>query len=281
MPMDNTIAYQGKMVPDLYHLTKGEYELPIRSKPIPDDRSLYISSLAVLNGIQRIALLSFFNNSEYERGLIHTLNVNGIKAINLMKNLWVIYRDDIYEQNAMYILSLFIPNAVEEEVAQQIRHTFKYLNYGVNSYDYINGILIGYPIDKIRDQMFHEYDVWAANDSNSSIFDLPTDKQVDDSDAILFDAIFNFISSECNKMLHYVFNESTIFSEFVKTNRGRICRIPEFRLKVDVPRIALPKIINLLEPPKVIQQCRGKKGKRGRKRIPRINILTQLGYVSK
>lgn len=267
------------MMPDLYHLTKDEYELPKRSKPVPDDRSLYSSSLAVLNGIQKIAFLSFFNNADYERGLIEVLNSNGIRSICLIKNLWVIYRDYAYEENAMYILSLFTSNAIEEEVAQKIKHTFKYINYGVNSYDYINGIIMGFPINKIKDQMHHEYKTW--NDEYSSIFEPETDKQVDDSDVILFDAIFKFISSECNKMLYYLFNESTIFREFVKNNRCKIGKVPEFRLKVDVPRIAVPKVINLLEPPKVVQQYRGKKGKRGRNRNQRVNILTQLGYVSK
>lgn len=141
--------------------------------------------------------------------------------------------------------------------------------------------MIGWPIDKIKDHMFHEYKTEISNDADRSIFDLPTDKQIDESDIVLFDAIFEFISSECNKMLHYIFNESTIFNDFVKTNRNKIGRVPEFRLKVDVPKIALPKVINLLEPPKVIQQNRGKKGKRCRNRNQRVNILTQLGYVSK
>lgn len=247
--------------------TSDNNTIKMHHNAIPDNDSLYNGPLALLNGTQYIAILSFYNRTDYERSLVDMLNKSDVKCINLNSNLWVIYRDHKYMNNAMYMLSLFIPNPIDQEISQHINDTFAYSKNGLNSYDYINGSIIGYPIDKIKSYMLQKYKsaICMPMDMDCSIFESPENNdQI--HDMAPFDAMFNSISEECNKLLHYLFDESTIFQTFVKNNIDRIGHLPSVRPNVIVPKIERPKIIDMLQPPKRNTQRKRKNKNRNQNR---------------
>lgn len=265
------------MLPLEYHINKDD----ILNKS--DNRSLYNDSLYLLNDNKPIAFLSFYDNSDYERTLIELLNERNIKSIKLLPNLWIIFNGNQYIKNVMYVFSLFSKNSIHDELSQHIQHISKYTKYGINAYDYINKIIVGYSIDEIKKYMYQQY---KNNDyTDKSIFDIANDNKTDnndDNDIIFFDCIFNFVLIECNKAIHYLFNESKIFNNFIKENSEKIQIVPIFRFKIQVPKIEKVRVINLLEPPKVNNNNNNwffnrKKGRRKNK-AKHKNFFEHLNY---
>ncbi len=227
--------------------------------PIHDKRVLYNGALSVLNGILPVAFFSFHDNKKYERDLVNTLNSNNVKAIQLIENLWIIYKDDMFKLNAMYILSLFSNNPVDYDVSNRLAHLLKYYKNGINPYDYILGLMMGFPTRVIRGIILHNYILhkYQNVDNIDSIF-FDADKfdnlvfkkslkMYDSDEIILFDAMFDFVSSECDKMFEYLFSASSIFKNFVKTNSKFISTIPLPRIEISVLHLKDPKIKDLLE----------------------------------
>jgi len=245
--------------------------------PILGGKNLYNGPLAVLNGFQPVSYFSFHNKGDFERNLVKTSKDNNVRCIPLIENLWVVFKDDIYLKHAMYILSLFSTNPVDYEVADYIKHILDYNDKGINPYDYIHNAILGYPQDEIRGIMLQKYLTHMLSNSDNSdyenidtiffdpdIFDnviVNESKQMKHSgDIIQFDAIFEYISFECDRMLEQLFSSSGIFSTFVKENKKLVQDLPNVRIEVDVPVINEAEVKDLTPKSRVYSGYTGYSG---------------------
>jgi hypothetical protein len=227
-------------------------------------KTIYNGVLSVINNLQPIAIFCAQSNDHYERELIKLMNESDIKFIPLEENAWIIYKDNAYIKNVIYIYSLFSKNKVQLEIESHMTPLSKYRNYGVCPYKYVHGTLMEFPDEEIRGSILHGFieHKLITNDNDidnqfreqlkncDSIFVDPSfmddaiqhvKNELESSNGIiLFDSMYDLISRQCDKILQYFFSESNIFDEFFMENKDKIVT----EIKLMRPKIKMPKIID-------------------------------------
>lgn len=232
---------------------------PLNDMKLSKNEILYNGIISVLNNKKPVAYLSFYDNNDFERNLVNVLLEHDIKTIQIMPNLWITFKNEEYLNNALYILSLFCDNEINQLVDNCIEHIIKFSEMCINPYDCIFELIMGNSKMEIKQKMLENYILLHAkiDDSDSIFFENKKLNSLikngintanDSSEIILFDDTFNFVINECEKVINYIFNESCTFHKFVLNNKNKIENIKQLRIKVNVPKITAPTITNLLEP---------------------------------